>query len=89
MDTAPDWDIVVQVEDLLQQLAAQASQVPAHQRPQVVSKALQKKARLSPEFKARLLKALESGSGELLRVFTQNPYISIPMALVKGWASAT
>jgi hypothetical protein len=22
-----------------------------------------------------------------VRVFTQNPYISIPMALVKGWVS--
>ncbi|MEA5448718.1 pentapeptide repeat-containing protein [Leptolyngbya sp. CCNP1308] len=87
MDTVSDFELVVQVEELLQQLAEQASQVPAHQRPQVVSNALQKKARVSPEFKARLLKALEAGSGELIRVFTQNPYISIPLALVKGWVS--
>lgn len=88
MDTVSDWDVVVQVEELLQQLAAQAPQVPAHQRPQVVAKAIQKKARLSPEFKTRLRAAIESGSGELLLVFTQNPYISIPAALVKGWVSA-
>lgn len=87
MDTVSDFELVIQVEELLQQLAEQAAQVPAHQRPQVVSKAIQKKARVSPEFKARLLKALEAGSGELVRAFTQNPYISIPMALVKGWVS--
>ncbi|PZV04539.1 MAG: hypothetical protein DCF32_12260 [Leptolyngbya sp.] len=87
MDTVSDWDIVVQVEEMLQQLATQAPQVPAHQRPQAVSNAIQKKARLNPEFKARLLKAIEAGSGELIRVFTQNPYISIPLALVKGWVS--
>jgi hypothetical protein len=87
MDTVSDFELVIQVEELLQQLAKQAPQVPAHQRPQVVSNALQKKARVNPEFKARLLKALETGSGELIRVFTQNPYISIPMALVKGWVS--
>ncbi|WP_017302080.1 pentapeptide repeat-containing protein [Nodosilinea nodulosa] len=87
MDTVSDFELVVQVEELLQQLAEQAPQVPAHQRPQMVSNALQKKARVSPEFKARLLKALEAGSGELIRVFTQNPYISIPLALVKGWVS--
>ncbi|MFQ4137368.1 pentapeptide repeat-containing protein [Nodosilinea sp. PGN35] len=87
MDTVSDFELVIQVEELLQQLAEQAAQVPAHQRPQVVSHALQKKARVNPEFKARLLKAVEAGSGELIRVFTQNPYISIPMALVKGWVS--
>ncbi|MBE9111784.1 pentapeptide repeat-containing protein [Nodosilinea sp. LEGE 07298] len=87
MDTVSDFELVTQVEELLQQLAEQAAQVPAHQRPQVVSNALQKKARVNPEFKARLLKALEAGSGELIRVFTQNPYISIPLSLVKGWVS--
>ena len=87
MDTVSDLDLVIQVEQLLQQLAEQAPQVPAHQRPQVVSNALQKKARVSPEFKSRLLKALETGSSELMRIFTQNPYVSLPLALVKGWVS--
>lgn len=88
MDTVTDWEVVVQVETLLNQLAAQSAQVPPHQRPQRVGQVIQKKATDNPDFKARLLKAIESGSGELVRVFTQNPYISVPMALVKGWVAA-
>lgn len=88
-DTIPDWELVVQVESLFQQLSAQAAQVPPDQRPQVVGQALQKKALRNPAFKARLMKALESGSGELVRVFARNPYISVPLALVKGWMSVS
>ncbi|MFH7245786.1 MAG: pentapeptide repeat-containing protein [Spirulina sp.] len=88
-DTIPDWELVVQVESLFQQLSAQAAQVPPAQRPQVVGNALQKQALSNPAFKTRLLKALESGSGELVRVFAQNPYISVPLALVKGWMSVS
>jgi uncharacterized protein YjbI with pentapeptide repeats len=83
-----DLDIQV-VESLFQQLSTQSAQVPPDQRPKVVGQALQKKALSNPAFKARLLKALESGSGELVRVFAQNPYISVPLALVKGWMSVS
>jgi hypothetical protein len=89
MDTVPELDITTEIETLLRQLARQATQVPAHQRPQVVAKVIEKKAKANADFKARLLKAIESGSGELIRVFTQNPYVSIPMALVKGWVSVS
>lgn len=88
-DTIPDWELVIQVESLFQQLSTQSAQVPPDQRPKVVGQALQKKALSNPAFKARLLKALESGSGELVRVFAQNPYISVPLALVKGWMSVS
>lgn len=88
MDTVPDLGVVTEMEQIFQHLAAKAAQVPAHQRPQVVANVLQKKSQKNPEFKARLLKAVESGSAEMIRVFTQNPYVSIPMALVKGWAAA-
>jgi predicted ATP-dependent endonuclease of OLD family len=86
--TLPDWEVVMQVEELFLQLSHRAAQVPPHQRPQVVGKAIQKKARVNADFKARLLKALESGSTELIQVFTQNPYVRVPLALVKGWVAA-
>ena len=88
LPSALGGDVSVEVEKIFRQLARQAAQVPAHQRSQVVAKVIQKKATANPEFKARFLKALESGSEELIRVFSQNPYISIPMALAKGWLSA-
>jgi uncharacterized protein YjbI with pentapeptide repeats len=87
--TVPDWSVVVEMEQLFQQLSRKAAQVPAHKRPQVVASVIQKKAKANPDFKARLLKGIESGSTELMRVFVNNPYISVPMALVKGWVSAS
>ncbi|HSM81087.1 MAG TPA: pentapeptide repeat-containing protein [Nodosilinea sp.] len=89
MDTVSDHDLAVEMEQLFQYLSRKAAQVPAHQRPQVVAKVIRKKALASPDFKARLLKAAEAGSAELVRVFTSNPYISVPMALVKGWVSVS
>lgn len=85
----PEWTVAAEIEQLLSQLAQQAAQVPPHQRPQVVANALEEKAKENPTFKARFLKAIESSSTELMRIFTSNPYVSLPMALVKGWVSAT
>ncbi|NMF83200.1 pentapeptide repeat-containing protein [Nodosilinea sp. P-1105] len=89
MDTVPDWNVAIEMEQIFQYLSHKAAQVPAHQRPQVVANVIKKKASTNPDFKARFLKAVEAGSSELVRVFTKNPYISVPMALVKGWVSAT
>ncbi|PSR19365.1 hypothetical protein C8255_02745 [filamentous cyanobacterium CCP3] len=88
-DTVLDLQTLKELEDIFRKLAGQASQVPAHQRPQVVGQVLKKKAIANPDFKQRLFQAIESGSAELIRVFTHNPYVSIPMALVKGWVTAT
>lgn len=89
MDTVPDWQIFLELEEIFDRLAHQATQFPPHQRPKVVANVLKKKAMANPDFKQRLFSAIESGSEELVRIFTHNPYISIPLSLVKGWVTAT
>jgi len=87
-DTVLDLQTLIELEEIFRKLASQAPQVPAHQRPQMVAQVLKQKATANPDFKKRLFQAIESGSAELIRVFTHNPYISIPMAMVKGWVTA-
>lgn len=49
---------------------------------------LQQKLIEKPELKQRLLGALQSGSVELLKVLTNNPFVAVSTETVRGWLEA-
>lgn len=78
-------EVAAEIQQLLTQLAEMSPALPEAARQGVVAQAILQKTKENPAFQKRLFSALESGSSELIRVFTTNPYVSVPLALVKGW----
>jgi len=46
---------------------------------------LQQKIHQDPKLRARLLSAVKAGGLELVKVLTNNPFVSVPLETVKGW----
>jgi uncharacterized protein YjbI with pentapeptide repeats len=78
-------EVAAEIQQLLTQLAQTSPAMPEAARQGMVAEALLQKTKENPAFQKRLFSALEAGSSELIRVFTTNPYVSVPLALVKGW----
>ncbi len=41
-----------------------------------------------PTFKHRFISAVKAGGSELIKVLTNNPFVSVPLEVVKGWLEA-
>ncbi len=78
-------EVAAEIQQLLTQLAETSPAIPEAARQGIVAQAILQKAKGNPDFQKRLFSALESGSSELVRVFTSNPFVCVPLALVKGW----
>lgn len=77
-------EVAVEIQQLLTQLAQTSSAMPEAARRGVFTYALLQKAKGNLDFRKRLLKALESRSLELIKVFTNNPFICMPPATVQA-----
>jgi hypothetical protein len=49
---------------------------------------LQQKVKNNPSLKDRFVSATKAGSVELVKVLTNNPFVSVPLETVKGWLEA-
>ncbi|HEY9627562.1 MAG TPA: pentapeptide repeat-containing protein [Coleofasciculaceae cyanobacterium] len=78
-------EVAAEIQQLLTQLAQSSPAMPEAARQGMVAEAILQKTKENPAFQKRLFSALEAGSTELIRVFTTNAYVSVPLALVKGW----
>lgn len=81
-------DVTAELEQLFRQLAQTYATTPDREKPRIAATALQQKAQANPNFKRRLLSAAEAGSLQLLTVLDRNPFVSIPIAAIKGWIKA-
>ena len=81
-------DVSDEVEEILEQLAARYTHVSEIQKQVVLQIELQQKLRNDPTFKQRFISAAKSGGLELVKVVTNNPFVSVPLETMKGWIEA-
>ena len=77
-----------EVEEILEQLAVRYTNVSETQKQVVLQMELQQKLKNDPTFKQRFISAAKSGGLELVKVVTNNPFVSVPLETMKGWIEA-
>lgn len=93
---APNYQSNVNHEDSLEKTIYEICQQLAEKHPsasesekQIVLKLeIQNKLENKPQLKKRFLNALKAGGSELVKVFTNNPFVSVSWETVKGWFEA-
>lgn len=75
-------EIVAEILDQLQQKYPKASEI---QKQTVFQMELQQKMRENPTLKARFLSSVKAGGYELAKVLTNNPFVSVPIEMVRAW----
>jgi hypothetical protein len=81
-------DVSEEIEEILEQLAARYHNAPINQKQIVFQMEVQQKVQSDPTFKNRFISAAKSGGLELVKVVTNNPFVSVPLETVKGWIEA-
>lgn len=81
-------DISDEIEEILEQLAARYADAPENQKKIVLQMELQQKLKNDPAFKQRFIGAVKAGGLELVKVVTNNPFVSVPLETMKGWIEA-
>jgi hypothetical protein len=81
-------DVSDEIIEILKQLIASYSNASENQKQIVFQMALQQKVKNDPTFKQRFISAIKSGGVELVKVLTNNPFVSVPIETVKGWIEA-
>ena len=76
------------IEEILNQLAQRYPDAPEYQKQMVFQMELQQKLKENPTLSDRILSASKAGGIELVKVLTNNPFISVPLETVKGWIEA-
>ena len=76
------------VEEILNQLSQRYPNAPEHQKQIVFQMELQHKLKENPTLRDRFLSASKAGGFELVKVLTDNPFISVPLETFKGWIEA-
>jgi hypothetical protein len=81
-------DVSDEIREILEHLAARYTNAPDNQKQIVLQMELQQKLKNDPTFKQRFISAAKSGGLELVKVVTNNPFVSVPLETVKGWIKA-
>lgn len=81
-------DVSDEFEELLELLATRYTNASEGQKQIVLQMELQQKLKNDPTFKERFISAAKSGGLELIKVVTNNPFVSVPLETVKGWIEA-
>lgn len=76
------------VEEILNQLSKEYPKVPDYEKQIAFKIELQRKLKENPNLRDRILSASKAGGFELVKVLTDNPFISVPLETVKGWIEA-
>jgi hypothetical protein len=78
-------EVTAEIQQLFTQLAQTYPTTTEAQRYVIAGQAIQGKAKENPTFRQRLLSATKAGSIELVKVITDNPFVSVPIETIRGW----
>jgi hypothetical protein len=81
-------NIAKEIKDIFERLSKSYSKATENQKRTVLEMEFQQKMEADPSFKQRFISAAKSGGLELVKVVTDNPFISVPLETVKGWIEA-
>jgi hypothetical protein len=81
-------DVAEEIEEILEQLAVRYDHTSEFQKKFVLQMEIQQKLKTDPTFRQRFINATKSGGLELIKVVTNNPFVSVPLETVKGWIEA-
>lgn len=74
-----------EVQEIFRNLSQRYPNASYEKKQTVAELEFSQKATLDPTFKERILSAAKAGSFELVKVITNNPFVSIPLETLKGW----
>jgi uncharacterized protein YjbI with pentapeptide repeats len=77
-----------EIQEIFENLSQRYPNASDQKKQTVAELEFTQKAEIDPTFKDRILSAAKSGSLELVKVITNNPFVSVPMETVKGWFDA-
>ena len=77
--------IVREISDILEDLAIRYPNIAENHRLVLFQVELQKKADQDPTLKQRFLNIVKSGGFELVKVLTNNPFVSVTTEMLKSW----
>jgi hypothetical protein len=86
--TSADQDVGKFLIDMLTELAQRYPNASEAHRRTVFQMELEQKMVEDPTLKQRFLSAAKAGGFELVKVLTNNPFVSVPMETAKGWLEA-
>jgi hypothetical protein len=83
-----DKDVSEFIVDMLTDLAQRYPNASEVHKRTVFQMELEQKMVEDPTLKQRFLNAAKAGGFELVKVLTNNPFVSVPMETAKGWLEA-
>jgi hypothetical protein len=81
-------DVANELQSIMQELEATHFLISSLERREILRLEISNRMRNDPTFRDRFINALKSGGVELVKVFTNNPFVSVPIETVKGWIEA-
>lgn len=87
-DNSENEDISGIVTEMLRQLARRYPKASEIEKQTVFQMELQQKMRENPTLKARFLSSVKAGGYEVAKVLTNNPFVSVPIEMVRAWLEA-
>jgi hypothetical protein len=80
-----DKDVAEIMVEILGQLAQRYPKASKIQKQTVFQMEFQQRMRENPTLKARFLSSVKAGGYELVKVLTNNPFVSVPIEMVRAW----
>lgn len=84
-NTDDSKDIFIEFKEIFERLSGIYADAQDNQKQIVLQMKIQKKLKNDPTFKKRFINAAKAGSIELVKIVTNNPFVSVPIETVKGW----
>jgi hypothetical protein len=76
------------LKTIIDQLVLEYADASSMEKKIVLKMKLQSRMRTDPTFRDRFASAVKAGGAELIKVLTNNPFVSVPLEIVKGWLEA-
>jgi hypothetical protein len=84
-NSSANRDVCEFLVDMLTELAQRYPNASEAHRRTVLQMELEQKMVEDPTLKQRFLSAAKAGGFELVKILTNNPFVSVPMETAKGW----
>ncbi|MEH2184246.1 hypothetical protein [Nostoc sp.] len=81
-------NLIDELQNILEDLATRYSVASFLERQAILKMEIRQKLKSNPTFRDRFINALKAGGVEMVKVFTNNPFVSVPLETVKGWIEA-
>jgi hypothetical protein len=81
-------DVALEFEAIFNRLVQRYVEASEHQKQIIFQTELRQTFKTNPSLRTRSLSALKAGSLELVKVLTENPFVSVSVETVRGWLEA-